>query len=72
MEEPWHTAEFPAMSRRQQNCEIYRVVSSAVLGMAGEVEVARARLAHLLDRFVNIEINMYIKLHTLGEMRTWA
>ena len=50
LEEPWMNAEFLHLTRRQQNCEIYRVVASAVLSMSAEVAASRSRLEELLTR----------------------
>jgi len=42
--EPWKYPEFFQMSRRRQNCEIYRVVAPAVLGMVADVAAMKSRL----------------------------
>ena len=55
MDEPWLSSEFSQMTRKQQNCEIYRVVSAAVLSMSTEVAVAKKRLAELLKRREEIQ-----------------
>ena len=49
-EEPWHKSDFNGMSRSQQNVEIYKVVSSAVLNIQAEILASRARLAEVLAR----------------------
>eukprot|EP00090_Calanus_glacialis_P011015 TRINITY_DN19509_c0_g1_i1.p1 TRINITY_DN19509_c0_g1~~TRINITY_DN19509_c0_g1_i1.p1 ORF type:complete len:662 (-),score=160.28 TRINITY_DN19509_c0_g1_i1:257-2242(-) len=50
IDEPWMNAEFNQLTRRQQNCEIYRVVASAVLSMSSEVKASRSRLEELLAK----------------------
>ena len=55
VDEPWLSSEFSGMTRKQQNCEIYKVVSSAVLSMSTEVAVAKKRLAELLKRREEIQ-----------------
>ena len=55
VDEPWLSSEFSQMTRKQQNCEIYKVVSSAVLSMSTEVAVAKKRLAELLKRREEIQ-----------------
>ena len=49
-DEPWHNTDFHHMSRSQQNVEIYKVVSSAVINIQAEILASRARLAEVLAR----------------------
>ena len=49
-DEPWHNSDFSGMSRSQQNVEIYKVVSSAVLNIQAEILASRAKLAEVLAR----------------------
>ena len=49
-DEPWHNADFYHMSRSEQNVEIYKVVSSAVLNIQTEILASRARLAEVIGR----------------------
>merc|ERR550539_369709 len=55
VDEPWLRSEFSQLTRKQQNCEIYRVVASAVLSMSNEVSAAKIRLNELIRRRDDIE-----------------
>merc|ERR1719400_470681 len=55
VDEPWLSSEFSQLTRKQQNCEIYRVVASAVLSMSNEVSAAKIRLNELIRRRDDIE-----------------
>lgn len=60
-DEPWHNANFHHMSRSQQNVEIYKVVSSAVLNIQAEILASRARLTEVLARLEVAENDKKLK-----------
>lgn len=53
--EAWNSPEFLQLSRRQQNIEIFKVVSGLVVSLGAEITSSRTRVEDLLRRLENAE-----------------